>query len=130
MQIENLLDGDLAGVEPRLLERITGENAIDDCRTRLLLDLVQHLRRQGPAPRAFGFMVGDVLWLSPANAENLVWVKIWVDSHDYGVLGDGVRDMHFRVECRRGKDGPLTDARVESPEGAEAVMWEAFGWKQ
>jgi hypothetical protein len=130
MQIDNLLHDEPHDVEAQLRQRVSGENPIDDCRTRLLLELVQHLRRQGSGPRAFGLIVGDELWLSPARAANLVLVKVRVDWHDQGPSRDGVPVMHYRLQFRRGKAGLSTDARAESPEDAEQVVWEAFGWKR
>lgn len=130
MQIDNLFQDEHQDVEAQLLRRISGENTIDDGRARLLLELVRHLRRQGSAPRAFGHVVGDELWLSLANSANRVLVKVWLDWRDYGALRDGVPVMHYRLQYRRGKAGLSTDARAESPEDAERAVWEAFGWNR
>lgn len=130
MQIDNLLDDDAQDIEAQLLRRISGENTICDGRARSLLELVQHLRRQGSAPKVFGHIVGNELWLSPTNTANRILIKVWVDGHDYGAFEDGLPVVHYRLQYRRGKAGLSTDAMAESPEEAKRVVWDAFGWNR
>lgn len=129
MQIINLLDHDTHDIEAPLLRMASSADRLEAFKGQRLLELVQHLQAQGSAPRACGhFLLGE-LWLSPYNSSNRVLVKIWVDWQDYSALRDGLPQVHYRLQIQRGKSRLSREARVLTPEEAEQVIWEAFGWR-
>ena len=88
MQIDNLLQDEPLDVEAQLLRRISGENpsttAGRDCYWKWC-----GISGVWAAPRAFGHIVGNELWLLPANSANRALVKVSVDWQDYGASGRG-----------------------------------------
>jgi hypothetical protein len=117
-------------IEAELSRRASDEDRICAFQARLLLELVRHLQAQGSAPRAFGRLFLDDLWLSPVRSVDPIIIKVWADWRDYGPSRDGVPVMHYRMQFRRGKAGLSTDVRAERPEDVEQIVWEAFGWNR
>jgi hypothetical protein len=128
MQIINLLDPETHDIETPLRTMALSADRQEAFRGQRLLELVQHLQAQGPVPRACVQLLLRELWLRPYNHANRVLVKIWVDWRDYSPLQEGLPEAHYRLQIQRGKAPLSRDARASTPEEAEQVIWEAFGW--
>lgn len=94
----------------------------------MLLELVRHLEAHGPAPSAFGHMVGDELSITPTNRYNRASVNVQVDWQDYGTIRDGLPELHDRLTIRRGRSPRSRDERTRELSRVEHLIWEAFGW--
>lgn len=97
-------------------------------RWQMVLDLVQLLRADGPFPEAYGFILGDVVLLSPANRANRVSIQLSVDCRDFTPFVDGLPEMHYRLKISRLGAKLTTDARSQDPGEAKRIILDAFGW--
>jgi hypothetical protein len=99
-------------------------------RWQMLLDLARVLRADGPAPEAWGLILGDELSLSPGTPANKVTVQVRADWKDHAPLRDGLPEMHYRLQIKRPGAKLSTDARARTPEEVERLIREAFGWSR
>ena len=129
MRIINLLDLEANDIEAPLQQMASSGDRLEAFKGQKLLELVRYLQVQGPAPRACGHLMLKELWLTPYNAANQVLVKVWVDWQDYTPLRDGLPAAYYRFQIHRGNAPLSRDARAATPEEAEQVIWEAFGWR-
>jgi hypothetical protein len=96
-------------------------------RWQLLLNLVRVLRSECRYPEVSGFIIGHEMCLSPASQTSEVWVRIWADSRDYGLVRDGLPILYYRVQVKR-LEAPLSaDARIERAEEVGRLLEQAFG---
>jgi len=128
MRIINLLDRASRDVEPQLLEMASSEDRVKAFKAQKLLELVRHLKAQGPAPEACGHVRNNELWLSPYNVANKVLVRVWVDWFDYAPLKEGLPEAHYRLQVQRRERVVSQDVRAASTTEAEEAIWQAFGW--
>jgi hypothetical protein len=129
MRIITLRDHEAHDIEPLLLEMASSDNRWWSFKGQKLLELVRYLRAQGPNPRACGHLLFGELCLWPYNTANRVWVSVWVDWPDNAPLRDGLPEAYYRLQIPRGKAVLSRDARATTPEQAEQIIWEAFGWR-
>lgn len=128
MQIINPLDAS-RDIEPALMQLASSDNPLEALKGQKLLELVRHLKTQGPSPTAGRQLVLRELWLVPYNDAKGRCLQIWVDWNDYGPLRDGLPETHFRLSMRRGNGTLSIDARAKTVEDAGQVIYEAFGWR-
>lgn len=99
MEIVSLLPADF---EATLHRRARSDSQYDARIARLLLDLLDALKREPIGPRVFAsFHLDRDLWLqyrSPNNAHCMI--TITMDRPDYGPLVDGVPLFHYRMSCK------------------------------
>jgi hypothetical protein len=128
MRIDNLLDLDGDDIVAPLRALATDPDRLTSARGRMLLELVEYLHAQGPAPRACGHLSLDELVLFPSHPSAKVSVQVWADWPDYGPARDGLPVMHYRLQIRRPGSPLSRDERAATPAEAERVIWQAFGW--
>jgi hypothetical protein len=95
-----------------------------------ILELAELLRADSPYPEVWGLICGDELSLHPSNSANRVTVRIRVDWQDLGPLEDSLPVMHYRIQIERPGAKLSTDAWTRSPQEAEQIIREAFGWSR
>ena len=127
MRIIPLLGPDGSDVKPTLVPVVGNEHPWMALKARMLRDLVAHLESRGPAPDIFAHVVGDELWLSPANRQNRVQVQVAAVWRDYSPLLDGYPEMHYLVSVRR-PGTPAHEERARELPEVEGHIRAAFGW--
>jgi hypothetical protein len=112
-----------------LLRRLaSSQDRLVAAKWQKLLELVEALCADGPYPEAWGHVQGDELYLSPSKPANPVTVRVRADWRDFGPVVDGLPEMHYRLQIERRGAKLSRDARARSPEEAERIIREAFGW--
>jgi hypothetical protein len=124
MQIINPLDSESKDIEPPLVKMAASNDRLVALKGRKLLELVRHLKAQGPTPGALGSLLLSELWLQSSRAS----VQVWVDWQDYGPMCDGLPVTHFRLQLKRENAIVSQEARTASLEEAEQFILQAFGW--
>jgi len=128
VRIIDLID-ESDGFEALLLPVASSSDRLEAFRGQRLLELVRFLQSRGSVPVAIGTLVFPEFRLSPSNPANKVQVTVWVDWPDYGPVEDGLpKTAYYRLDIRRGNAALSENARADSPEEAERVIWRAFGW--
>jgi hypothetical protein len=128
MRIVNVMDLEADDIVSPLRALSADPDRLAAARGRMLLDLVEYLHAQGPAPRACGHLLLDELILFPAHPSRKVSVRVWADWPDYGPARDGLPVMHYRLQVQRPGSHLSWDERAATPAEAERVIWQAFGW--
>jgi hypothetical protein len=119
--------------ESALRERAQAESAYDARVARLLLDLVEGLRREAMGPRLFAsYHVDRDLWLQYRSANGAYcMVTVAMDRPDYGAIENGLPRFHYRMTYRitagdgRGQDAAVEE-RCRSVESAVEFVSEAI----
>jgi hypothetical protein len=127
VRIISLLESGTSDVKPELGPLVGHEHSWIARKGRMLLDLVAHLESRGSAPDVFAHVVGDELWLSPANPYNRVQVHVAVVWRDYGPVRDGYPDMYYHMSVRR-PGAPGHEERAHELHEVEGCIRRAFGW--
>lgn len=94
----------------------------------MLIDLVDFLEEDGPAPLTFAHISQHEIWITAANQYNRAMVKITVDWPDYGPLHDGLPAMHYRLQITRRAGAPIRDGRSTDMKEVRRLFFEGFGW--
>jgi hypothetical protein len=128
MRIRNLWSVEPGDVEARLIRLASGDDCLAARKAQMLLELVRRLQAQEAGPRTSGCYFPGELLLTSADPADRVSVRILVDWQDYGPQRDGLPVMHYRLQFRRAGAKLSTDARAQSLEDVERIVWEAFGW--
>lgn len=127
MRIIPLLESSHPDVKPSL-EPLAGHGHPWMARKgRMLQELLTHLESRGQAPDAFAYVVGDELWLSPANRYNRAQIQVAVVWRDYSPVQDGYPEMYYRLSVRR-PGVPGLEERVRELSEVEDHIRRAFGW--
>ena len=129
MRIVNVANPEAGDIEAPLRAPAAGPDRLTAARGRKLLELVQYLHAQGPAPRACGHVILNELALFPGHPSERVAVRVWADWPDYGPAEGGLQVMHYRLQVRRPGQALSRDVRAATPAEAEAVIRESFGWR-
>ena len=132
MEIVSLLGPDFPDYDAEFRRLADSESAYEACVGRMMLELLDSLRRDAIGPRLFAStLLNRELWLqysAPNGASAIITVAI--DHPDYGRLEDGLPRFHYRLSYIRSSsdstDRLPIEERARSVETAREFVREAI----